>query len=87
MADRGREKHSQVMGDGHGSAHMWVRLHTDQVGDRRELKCTYYRCADCGSEFGHHYGLYWDIFEEMKLRDVPSVCDPPLVHAEGTVHN
>jgi hypothetical protein len=79
---------SDVVGTGHGSAHIWVDKGTDQVGsgDVRR-KCTHYECSVCGVRFGHHYDVFFDIFREMELIGIPAVCQPQILPQLGATNN
>lgn len=73
-------KKSDIHGVGHGDKHTWKRGETEQVngmfGYTGGTKSTNYQCSMCGAGFRHYYDNYGeeDIFEAMKLRDVPEEC-------------
>lgn len=66
---------SAIHGMGHGSAHCWVRIATNQVGSApAALKCSRYMCLKCDQRFNHFYDLSPDIFAAMKEVGVSADC-------------
>lgn len=68
---------SDILGDGYGSAHLWMRTSTAQVGSNSLEKRSYYKCRFCSSIFVHFYDQVPNIFEAMKRKGVSETC-PPL---------
>ena len=62
---------SDIKGEGFGSAHDWKFDITDRFDGE---KGTRYLCRYCGSCFVHLYDVFPNIFEAMKLREVPELC-------------
>lgn len=66
---------SQIWGGGYGTAHVWRRGHTAQVGAApAEQKYTEYECAECGAFFRHYYGLIKSIFVAMRTEGIADSC-------------
>lgn len=64
---------SDITGVGHGSEHTFRKLFT--VTTRfSEIKGTDYFCVQCGVSFKHLYDVEPNIFDAMKIIDIPFYC-------------
>ena len=65
---------SAIVGKGHGSDHLW---HLEWTSPSRT---TYYKCARCYENFGHHYPSMPGIFQAMLKDGVPAKCPRKPMH-------
>jgi hypothetical protein len=68
------EKRSHIHGKGYGDSHMWIS------GETGWTRTTPYVCSACGAAFGHHYPSVPNIFQAMRLANVPEFC-PASAHS------
>lgn len=59
---------SQIHGHGYASDHHWHHEWTSPSGT------SYYKCARCYVNLGHHYRSEPDIFKALKKSGVPDKC-------------
>lgn len=59
---------SDIIGEGHGDAHLWVYENSNNTGH------SFYHCARCPASFVHAYRATPDIFAAMQEKGVPLEC-------------
>jgi hypothetical protein len=59
---------SDIVGKGHGDAHLWRYDGSNNGGN------SFYICERCRAGFCHSYRRIANIFEAMKIADVPLEC-------------